>query len=229
VIADMSLTFKTKSTPRTPDEQCKKLAEFLLSNIGFIAATFEALAKRKDPINDKGKLNTRILILFGFKYIKSYANFQEYTDLLFNFYNTTSTVFDVRRGCLLEEIVSKIKPVDSTVKNYSTILECLVYNNGKSISKNDVDVVFEYSDIELIECKACLKNSLYEPLSEKTKGKLNLIQTTQFIAKCYFQECYGFFASYDSTDKYTKEVLSRNGYTTIKVLTKSRIVDRLAV
>ncbi len=193
----MLLTFKTKAYPTVPDTACIELASFLLNVREFLDLTFSLLSRKKSPERNSEFLFKRILSLYQGKCLKDNVNISSYLELIFKYYNTSQDCLNSRRGCLLELIVKEIKPL-ILVDNYDIIPESIVYYCGAEMSKKDIDIVFLYSGIELIECKSSAKNYLRpEPLEKDKIEKLKLMEDTQNLAIKENYDCIIFLATYD--------------------------------
>ena len=147
------------------------------------------------------------------------------------FYNTKKENLNIRRGKLLELLVTEIGPIN-TDSHYEVILESLVEYKGNRVSDKDIDVVFKYNDIELIECKASLSSFLYphppRRIYRKKKSKLDFMMDVRTLAFQTNIKCYLFFATYGQDEEFCNQILKINNYTFFKIINREMIVSSLS-
>ncbi|MGB4439792.1 MAG: hypothetical protein WBJ13_11365, partial [Sedimentibacter sp.] len=191
----MTLTFKTKDNPSKIDTETVELAEFIIHNTKYIEITFAVLSRKKIPASNIIK---NIKASPEIDTVDNDKNFIAFCKLMSSFYSTSSDVIKDRRGYLLELIVRTIKPINDEI--YLAIPESLVFYNGVKMSRCDIDVVLQYSEYDLIECKADVESYLYVPLAKKKKNKLRFMENVRQLATDERINCKAYLATYGSEE-----------------------------
>lgn len=220
----MGLSFKTKEHPSCPDDDTMNLYSFLINNHKYINLTFSILSKKRINSADIVK---RIKVSPEIEDVLIDSKLDEYCLLMDIFYNTSKDCLSVRRGMLLELVLRDIKANNGTT-GHQVIPESLVFYNGTELTKKDIDVVFKYLELELIECKATLENYLHvDPLPSDKKEKLEFMKLVKDKAESDSIECYLFLATYSVEVFQPKEILKNNKLDVFSILTRKDIIDRL--
>lgn len=221
----MDLVFKQKAGRLFSDNETSLLFKFLITYPQYIELTFSILWRRYVPVKN---IRERIEVSPEIDTVEGDKKLNTYYEIMNLFYDTTKEVLEKRRGKLLELLVSNIKPINPQCE-YEIILECLVEYKGVKVSEKDIDVVFQYDEIELIECKARLSAYLYPPngIYRKKKEKLDFMEKVKRLAIQSSVNCHLFFATYGQDKEYCKDILARNGYTCFGVINRERIIESL--
>ena len=223
----MDLIFKSKTGGLQADQITILLSSFLIKNPIYIGLTFSILSRRT---NIDKNIKIRIESSPEIDTVEEHKDLGEYYNLMNSFYDTITEKLNIRRGKLLELLVSKIQPIN-TKSDYEIILESLVEYKGSKITDKDIDVVFKYNEIELIECKANLSSYLYprppEKINKKNKKKLKFMMDVKTLAFQSDIKCHLFFATYGQDEELCKDILTSNGFQSFSIINRKRIKNSL--
>ncbi|MBV4439313.1 hypothetical protein [Clostridium tyrobutyricum] len=229
----MTLEFKTKEHPKNIKQESIDLGNFLIKNKNYFDIICKILYRRVAPINQIEKLKERIELFTEYDQIKNDNNYNDFKSLLFNFYNTDISTLNDRRGDFLEFIVREAYPPNCNKNNCERIFECVFYNDGNLIDEcnMDIDVVFKYEQIDLIECKASLKAYLKPPdrATRDKRKKLQLMYHVKNIVSedIHINSCNLFFATLAKSSTYERSILGSWRFPNIDILTYPKIKNRM--
>ncbi|WP_373844435.1 hypothetical protein [Clostridium sp.] len=228
----MALEFKTKDYPKDFKQESIYLGEFLIENKDYFDITCKILYRRVNSINQIKKLEERIETFREYSKIKNDNGYNNFKLLLFNFYNTDDNTLKDRRGDFLEFIVREAYPNNCDKSKCERTFECVVHNNNELINgcNMDIDVVFQYKEIDLIECKASLKAYLKpsDRVPSSKRKKLQLMCDVKNIAlNDYSINCNLFFATLAPSSTYESSILSNWNFSDIDILTYPKIKIRM--
>lgn len=107
---NMSLVFKEKPGGLPSDSETSSLFEFLISYPQYIELTFSILWRRYRV--DKN-IRNRLEVSPEIDTVEEDENLNTYYQMMNLFYDTAKEVLNIRRGKLLELLVSNIKPINT--------------------------------------------------------------------------------------------------------------------
>lgn len=215
----MSLCFKTKDNPSHPDDITIDLAYFIVENISFANITFATLERKKSSTR---RIKERIEISPQYNEIRNHPKENKYMQLIDDFYDCNNNMLADRRGLLLELIVKQTRPSPETYR-CAIIPESWIYYDGSKISEKDIDVVFLYNEVQLIECKAIIRNLG----GDRVRSKLEFMVKVKKLADKHSIICSLYLATYSINVLHQEITLSNLGFNSISIISRDKIIERL--
>ena len=215
----MCFHFDTKNNPSQPDNITTELANFVVENICYTSITFAILERRN---SSTPKIKERIIRSPEYIEVRKHPKINIYMQLMDIFYDCDKDTLGNRRGPLLELIVKHSRPSPEAYR-CAIIPESWVYYKGTKISEKDIDVVFLYSKLQLIECKAFIRNLS----SDRIRSKLEFMVYVKNLADKHSIICSLYLATYSLNVDYQNRVLENLGFNSIIIISRDKIIERL--
>ena len=222
----MAIQFIPKPHPLPAIPICDELFSFVCGFKDFLEPTITVLGIRRFRTSNIIRV---IETVPSCSPVLSHYLLSRFVSLLNMFYDVDDNIVGDRRGKFLELIGQRMGAYTLTGE-YSVILEANAYINGNSISDHDADIVFQNDDVDVVECKSCLRNWLPgNPLPRLVRAKLNFLKEIMDHVGATNHNCSVYLLTYLAEDALVGHILRPAGFGAFIVKAKPDILGKLCV